>query len=214
MEGCADPRGSLSSPPGPQLPTSTAGLCMSPTVTCPPISGSLQSRCRLRARVSPQWSLAGWVVFLGGVSGQRVVPWHSLGPRVALHFRTAVNAQSGVCTPAGGLVTGRAPYPAAGWVPVPSARSPWTPWASGAQIWRLPQAPWSCSHWPTSPPSSTTSPKRRWLPSSSRPCSPCLTLRSSGHSGGLRVRARAGCGWYPRHHPALPAVQAWSQRVL
>uniref|UniRef100_A0A8B9Z5C8 Solute carrier family 26 member 11 n=1 Tax=Buteo japonicus TaxID=224669 RepID=A0A8B9Z5C8_9AVES len=30
----------------------------------------------------------------------------SLGQCVALHFRTAVNAQSGVCTPAGGLVTG------------------------------------------------------------------------------------------------------------
>ncbi|XP_051491116.1 sodium-independent sulfate anion transporter isoform X7 [Apus apus] len=68
--------------------------------------------------------------------------------------RTAVNAQSGVCTPAGGLVT-----------------------------------------------------EQRWPLSSSRLWSPCLTLRSSGRCGGLRVRAPPGTVDLPVQ-PALPAAGA------
>lgn len=108
-----------------------------------------------------------------------------------------MNAQSGVCTPAGGLVTGRDPDPAVGCSAGPRAQHPLPPGHRGPRGSGAPhplQAPWSCSRWRTSPHSSTTSPKRRWPPSSSRLWSPCLMLGSSGRSGGLRVRARARGG--------------------
>lgn len=83
----------------------------------------LQAGSHGLAHVSPHWGLTGWVVFLCGLGGlwaaaggscQPCQPQHSPGQHVTLRFRTAVNAQSGVCTPAGGLVTGRAPGPAVG----------------------------------------------------------------------------------------------------
>ena len=54
-----------------------------------------------------------------------------------------MNAQSGVCTPAGGLVTGRAPTLlwAALQAPMPSTRSPQAPWASGAPWLRCSPSP-------------------------------------------------------------------------
>lgn len=65
--------------------------------------------------------MGGGLWAAGGGSCQ---PPRSLGQRGALRFRTAVNAQSGVCTPAGGLVTGRAPDPAVGCSAGPRAQHP------------------------------------------------------------------------------------------
>lgn len=116
-------------------------------VLCGPAAGWELRACSCFSLVG---SDGGGVVFLGGVSVQRVgaaagpgQPQRSLGQRVALHFRTAVNAQSGVCTPAGGLVTGRAPTLlwAALQAPMPSTRSPQAPWASGAPWLRCSPSP-------------------------------------------------------------------------
>ncbi|XP_071429421.1 sodium-independent sulfate anion transporter isoform X2 [Pithys albifrons albifrons] len=88
-----------------QQPTLVARLCVCPMATFSAIPVLCSPAVGWESLVFLPCVSSWWVsVFLDGVCG------HSLAPtqpgNVALHFRTAVNAQSGVCTPVGGLLTG------------------------------------------------------------------------------------------------------------